>query len=239
MDNMNYSFDITQSPEYRQELAAQRSYMAKVYGWMTIGLLVTACVALACAMVPPIVALVNNFIVAIVLFLLLFGIGTMLQAMLFRLPAPVVAALFIVYSTLMGVMLSSLLLQYKIATLGAAFFVTAGTFGAMSVVGFVTKRDLSSWGMYLTMALIGLIIASIVSIFFTSGLFATLINFAGVLIFTLMTAYYTQMIKRQYASAEFGSQNQMRLAISGALMLYMCFINLFLYILSLLGDRRR
>src|SRR5204862_4161782 len=138
-----------------------------------------------------------------------------------------------------GLTLSVIFLVYTQASLYSAFFITAGTFGGMSLYGFVTKRDLTSLGSMLFMALIGLIIASVVNIFWANSTLYWIISYAGVLIFVGLTAYDTQKLKQiAYATANDAAMAA-RLSINGALMLYLDFINLFLFILRIMGDRRR
>jgi FtsH-binding integral membrane protein len=157
-----------------------------------------------------------------------------------RLSATVATVLFLVYSALNGLTLSVILLVYAHAVIASAFIITAGTFAAMSLYGFVTRRDLTSLGSLLFMALIGLILASIVNIFIPATWLTMAINYLGVLIFVGLTAYDTQRLK--YIALQTGNDPALaaRLSISGALKLYLDFLNLFLFILSILGgDNRR
>ena len=147
--------------------------------------------------------------------------------------------LFALYAILNGVTLSSIFLVYAQATIVNAFLITAGTFGAMSFVGLFIKKDLSMMGRILTMAVIGLIIALVVNMFWGNSMFDLLISLAGVVIFTGLTAYDTQKIKRlvtQYSQMD--EESTMKVALMGSLTLYLDFVNLFLYILRLLGRRR-
>lgn len=231
--------NLFQTAEYQQELAAQRTFMARVYGWMTIGLLVTALLALACSTVGPIRdTLWRNQPLMIGLIIVQFLVAMGLSFLVLRLPSVVSSTLFVVYSALTGIMLSSVLLVYTSESVAATFFITAGTFGAMSAFGYVTKKDLTGLGMFLMMGLIGLLIAIVVNIFLASSMLGFLISCVGVVIFTLLTAYDTQKIKQMYADAGYGSEGQMRLAIAGAFSLYLDFINLFIFLLRLLGSRR-
>ena len=236
------TFDITQSAEFQQELAVQRTFMARVYGWMTIGMLITALGALAVASSKE---LTDMFLLNRGMRLGL-GIGAFAVAMIFIFAqnkiAPVVAAaLFVVYSAMIGVTTGALIVViYSPASLVSAFAVTAGMFGTMSVFGYVTKRDLTGVGSFMMMGLIGLIIASFVSFFFggPNPLLHFVICIAGVIIFTGLAAYDTQKIKQSYAAGEAGSAVYKKAAIYGAFSLYLDFINLFLFIIQLLGNRR-
>ena len=144
---------------------------------------------------------------------------------------------FWVYAALMGVGLAPVLLLYTGASVAQVFFITAATFGAMSLYGYTTGRDLSSFGSFLFMGLIGIMIASLVNMFLHSGMMAFVISVIGVLIFTGLTAYDTQRIKENY-SVNYDGTMSGKMAIMGALNLYLDFINLFMMLLRLLGDRR-
>mgnify|MGYP000755191540 FL=1 len=145
--------------------------------------------------------------------------------------------MFVLYSVINGATLSSIFLLYTMSSIASVFFITAATFGVMSLIGIVTKTDLSGMGKMLMMALIGLIIATIVNIFMKSSGLAMILNYAGVLIFVALTAYDTQKIKNMLTMAP-SDENGQKLALLGALSLYLDFINLFIYLLRTLGDRR-
>ena len=146
--------------------------------------------------------------------------------------------MFIAYSVVNGATLSTIFLVYDLGSIGLTFLVTAGMFGAMSLYGFVTGRDLSSWGNLLTMALVGVILASVVNLFLRSEMLMWIVTYVGILLFVGLTAYDTQTIKRMiYSGAEVDEPMQ-KMALLGALSLYLDFINLFLYMLRLLGNRR-
>jgi uncharacterized protein len=173
-----------QSPEYQAELAAQRTFMARVYSWMTIGLLVTAFTALIVASSPELIKTIYTsggfWILIIAELAIAFGFGFALRFV----PVPLAAAMFIVYSVLTGATLSIVLLIYTASSVAATFFITAGMFAGVSAYGYVTKRSLDSIGSFCVMALWGLIIASVVNIFLHSNGMSWLISFAGVAIFT-------------------------------------------------------
>jgi FtsH-binding integral membrane protein len=155
-----------------------------------------------------------------------------------KLSAPVATALFMLYSALNGLTLSVIFLAYTHKTLGSTFLVTAAMFGAMSVYGMVTRRDLTRLGSFLFMALIGLILASVVNLFLASPAMYWIISYAGVLIFVGLTAYDTQRLKLVAEHTANDQAMAARLAVNGALTLYLDFINLFLLMLRILGDRR-
>ena len=148
-----------------------------------------------------------------------------------------VQAIYWSVTALMGVSLSLLLFRYTGASVARAFFVTAASFGALSLYGYTTKKDLSAFGKFLFMGLIGLILASLVNMFFPSGTMTFIISVAGVLIFSGLIAYDTQRIKEQYADA-WGSDTAEKVAIFGALSLYLDFVNLFQFLMSFMGQSR-
>jgi FtsH-binding integral membrane protein len=231
--------EIYQSTEYQQELAIQRTFMARVYGWMTVGLLTTAVTSLAIASSE---SLIRMFILnRPIMFGLIIAQVVVAMGFMFliqKLPAAVATGLFLVYSVLTGMTLSVLLLVYTMQSVSATFFITAGMFGAMSAIGYTTKKDLSGMGSFLMMGLIGLLIASVVNIFMQSSAMSWFISFIGVIIFTLLTAYDTQRIKQSYADGAYGTAAFHKTALFGAFQLYLDFINLFIYLLRFLGDRR-
>ena len=237
----NYQSDyasIEQTAEFRQELAAQRTFMARVYSWMTIGLLVTALTALAINSFGLQGVILPSNGVFITLLIVQFGVAMAMSFLLNKIPAFVAGIMFIVYSLITGITFSILFLVYTHASIYSAFFITAGMFGTMSCVGYVTKKDLTGLGSFLMMALFGLIIASIVSMFWASSGLYWIINYGAVLIFVGLTAYHTQMIKRAYAEGGAGSDTNNKVAIFGAFSLYLDFINIFIYLLRIFGDRR-
>lgn len=209
-----------------------------VYMWMTLALGVTGVVSLAVAGSEQLMRMVfSNSAIFWVLLIAEIGLVFYISARIMKISFATATTLFMLYSVLNGLTLSVLFAVYTKASIASAFFVTAGTFGVMSLYGYFTKRDLSSLGNILFMALIGLIIATVVNIFFFSETFYWIITYAGVLIFVGLTIYDTQKIKRALEGMEINETSQ-KLALLGALTLYLDFINLFLYILRILGDRR-
>lgn len=213
--------------------------MRKVYLWMTLALVITAITAYGVATSPAAIQFIlGNRIVffglIIAEFALVFAVGGMIN----RLSITTATLLFTLYSVVNGATLSIVLLAYTQESVTQVFFITAGTFAAMSAVGYLTKRDLSSVGRILFMALIGLIIATIVNIFWKNSGFMAILNYLGVLIFVGLTAYDTQKIKNMLLTAEDGGEVGQKMALLGALTLYLDFINLFLYLLRILGKAR-
>jgi FtsH-binding integral membrane protein len=218
--------------------AASRSFIVKVYWWMTLALAITGLVAVATAMNPDIMTSIIStpaFLVVIVGQLVLVLV---LSAAIRKLSAGVATGLFIAYSALTGLTFSMLFLIYTSTSIAQVFFITAGTFGLVSVYGYVTHRDLTSIGNLAFMALIGLIVASIVNIFLASSTLYWILSILGVLIFTALIAYDTQRIKRMASGIGDDGEVQRKAAVIGALALYLDFINLFLQLLRLFGRRR-
>jgi len=220
------------------EQIEERTFIGKVYRWMGIGLFLTAITAYFVVSTESLVyALASNSILFYGLLIGEVGIVIYLSARIQKMSAEAATAAFIIYSVLNGVTLSLLLLLYTGASVASTFFTTAATFGVMSAYGYFTKRDLTTMGSYLQMALIGFIIASVVNIFWANSTMYWIISYVGVLLFVGLTAYDTQKIKKMSAYAD-GTQITQKMAILGALTLYLDFINLFLMLLRILGDRK-
>ena len=218
---------------------AERSLFVSVYTWMGLGLALTALAALFTLSTPALLELIVKN--RAVFFGLIIGELVMvvaLSAMIKKLSASVATLMFLAYSALNGLTLSIIFLMYTSASIASTFFITAGTFGAMSIYGMVTKRDLTSWGSFFFMGLIGLIIASVVNIFLQSAMLYWITSYIGVFIFIGLTAYDTQKIKRMGQAGFADSTARHKLAIMGALTLYLDFINMFLFLLRIFGSRR-
>jgi FtsH-binding integral membrane protein len=211
-------------------------FMNMVYAWMCAGLATTAVVAWYVAIsgfYQTVYASGLFFPLIIAELILVFVISYAVN----KISAPVATVLFLVYAALNGVVLSVVFLVYSLGTLAGAFAVTAVMFGAMSVYGFVTKRDLTSLGSFLLMGLIGLILASVVNIFFASSALYWIITYAGIAIFLGLTAYDTQKLKEMAHHVEGNDAAAARMSIVGSLVLYLDFINLFLLLLRIMGRR--
>lgn len=222
--------------QIKQEQAA---FMTQVYGSMTIALLITAVVAIFTASSPALLEMI--FGNRLVFYSLLIGevlLVISLSAAVRRVSATAATAMFIGYAVMNGLTLAAIFLLYTGGSIASTFFVTAGTFGTMSAYGYFTKRDLTSWGGFLLMALVGLIIASVVNLFFQNETLYWIATYAGVLIFVGLTAYDTQKIKAMNIIGNAGTDEDRKEAIMGALTLYLDFINMFLYLLRLFGRRR-
>jgi membrane protein len=235
-DNYNRSYV---SPDRDRSLSFP-SLMRSVYIWMALALAVTGLTAMTIATQPQIVyAIFANRAIFWMLLLAELGMVIYLSARIMSMSFATAGIVFVVYALLNGVTLSSLFMAYTAESIAQTFFVTAGTFGAMAVIGFLVKRDLSAIGRFFYMALIGLIIATVANAFFHNSGVAMICNYAGVVIFSGLTAYDTQKIKNMLV--QFGDRRDetvMKLALLGSLSLYLDFINLFLYLLRFLGNRR-
>ena len=230
-----------------------RAYMIRVYNYMAMGVALTGiaswltfqaaggdAIVLAAGHVSgltPFGVLVFNPVTTIVLFLGTLGLVFLISWRIDRLQPSTALTLFMVYAALLGVMLSSVLLAYTVTSITRVFFISAASFGALSLYGYTTKRDLSPIGSFLMMGLIGLIIAMVVNMFLKSPGLEFAFSVVGVLIFAGLTAWDTQRIKEMYDPMEDGTIVG-RKAVMGALSLYLDFINLFLFLLRVLGDRR-
>ena len=219
--------------------AEQRRFMVRVYNWMTTGLGITGLVAFGIASSPSLTAAIfGNAVIPIVLMIAQIGLVFWLAARVMQMSAQKAGGVFLLYSALSGVTFSVVFLAYTTASITSTFLVTAGTFGAMSFYGYTTKKDLTSWGSFLFMGLIGIIIASVVNMFLANDTMYWVITYAGVLIFVGLTAYDTQKIKEMNILGNEGTDEDTKEAVRGALSLYLDFINLFLMLLRIMGGRR-
>jgi FtsH-binding integral membrane protein len=218
--------------------AAFPALMRKVYVWMTMALVLTGLTAYYVASSPGILQAVytNNILLwGMIIGEVALVIG--LSAAINRLSLTMATLMFVLYSVLNGALFSSVFVIYTMSSIANVFFITAGTFGVMAFLGYVTKTDLTSMGKYLLMALIGIIIATIANIFFKSEGLTTVVSYIGVLVFVGLTAYDSQKIKNMLLQAPDAGETAQKYALLGALTLYLDFINLFLYLLRILGKR--
>ena len=214
-----------------------RQSVTRAFVWMTLGLAITGLTALfvADSNLIEVIFSSGSFWMLVIAEL---AVVWFLSSRIMKLSMPVATAAFAVYSLLNGVTLSPIFLVYTGESITSTFFITAATFGTMAVFGYTTKRDLSSWGSYMMMGLIGLIIASLVNMFVGSSLLMWVVSYLGVLIFVGLTAYDTQRIKEMIAQSVGDEEQTKKVALLGALHLYLDFINLFIYLLRILGKRR-
>jgi len=237
MDFQRFNYQSVATSEEKAAVAFP-ALMRKVYVWMSMALVITGLTAWIVAHNASLLQLIyGNSATIWILFAVEIGLVIALSAAIHKLSLPVATLMFIVYSVLNGAVLSSIFLVYTMSSIATVFFITAATFGAMSVFGYVTKKDLSSIGKFLMMALIGLIIATVVNLFMKNSGLDMIISYAGVLIFVGLTAWDTQKIKQMCLQAPDTGESMQKLALLGALSLYLDFINLFIYLLRILGNR--
>ena len=234
----DYSFDLSE-PGNKFDSGfniKEQSFVSKVFSWMFMGLAATGLTAFLASSNPIIMkTLYSSPMIMIVLAIGTFALVWNLSANMHKMSPAAAIANFFTYSALNGVVLSSIFLVYTAQSIFSTFCIAAVTFGVTALYGATTKKDLTKLGSLLFMALIGLVIASLFNMFFHSTGLASLINYAGVLIFVGLTAYDMQAIKKIGQSHNYHPNY----AVIGALKLYLDFINLFIYLLRILGDRRR
>ena len=234
---------------YSDEMTAEREkslsinmpgLMRDVYAWMAIALVVTGFSAWFVSERPTISGLfLGSRMGTITLIIATFALVWRLSSAMGRMSLKSAAAMFLVYSVLNGITFSAIFLTYTLSSIGGVFFMTAGTFGIMSAYGYVTKADLSKMGNMCLMGLFGIILATVLGFFFDSTFLQLLISYAGILVFTGLTIYDTQSIKRLALTYHSRATDEgQKVAILGALTLYLDFINIFIYLLHLFGDRK-
>ena len=238
--NNELNFGTTMSRD--RELSMSQAFpilMRKVYVWMALALAITGITSFGVANSPGIMtAIFSNQIIFWGLVIAELALVFAISGAINRLSLTTATLLFVLYSVINGVVLSSIFIIYTMTSIASVFFITAGTFAVMAFIGYTTKADLTSLGKILIMALIGLIIASLVNVFFVKSTgFDLIVSYVGVLIFVGLTAYDSQKIKRMLEMAPDASEASQKLALVGALSLYLDFINLFIYLLRILGKR--
>lgn len=237
---LNYVEMQSQAALPGQRSRAFASLMTSVYMWMTMALGMTALTALYVAGRPDLVqALFSQQFTFWGIVIAQVVLVMVLSSRIMRLSFPMAGVLFAIYAILNGIIFSFVFLAYTMESIASTFFITAGTFGAMSVVGFFIKKDLSTMGRLFLMMLLGLIIATVVNIFLGSSALGWVVSLLGVAVFVGLTAYDTQKIKNMLVQYG-GEHNEVtqKIALLGSLTLYLDFINLFLYLLRFLGDRK-
>lgn len=234
-----YAASTTSTERQWDVSAAFPVLMRKVYVWMSLALAITGFTAYAVANSPGILqAIYGNQILFWILIIAEFGLVIGVSAAINKLSLSVATLMFVLYSVINGALMSYIFLAYTSSSIATVFFITAGTFAAMAIIGYTTKTDLSSLGKYLLMALIGIIIATLVNVFFVKSTgFDLILSYAGVLIFVGLTAYDSQKIKQMLMQAPDAGETAQKYALLGALSLYLDFINLFIYLLRIFGKR--
>ncbi len=238
MNYNDYEMNVAFRERELEASAALPALMRKVYVWMTLALAITGFTAFAVASTPNLqhIVLMNTWVMwglIIAEFALVMGISWGIN----KLSLTTATLLFVLYSVINGATLSVIFVAYSIGTISKVFFITAGTFAVMAFIGYVTKTDLSKLGKILFMALIGVIIATVVNIFVKSSGLDLILSYVGVLVFVGLTAYDTQKIKNMLWQAGDLSETSQKIALLGALSLYLDFINLFIYLLRIFGRR--
>ena len=238
---MNYNDFELKNLSIDDQLAMSSAFpvlMRKVYVWMTLAMVITGFTAYGIATSPGVQqAIFTNQILFWGLIIAEFALVIGVSAAINRLSLAMATLMFILYSVINGALLSSIFLIYTASSIATVFFITAGTFATMALIGYTTKTDLSSIGKYLFMALIGLVIATFVNFFIKSSGFDYILSYIGVLIFVGLTAYDSQKIKQMLLQAPDAGEGAQKIALLGALSLYLDFINLFLYLLRIFGRR--
>ena len=239
---MNYNDFHYGAVSQNRDLEMQAAFpvlMRKVYTWMTLALVLTGLTAYGVATSPGIMmALYSNSALMWGLVIAEFALVIGISAAINRLSLATATLMFVAYSVINGAMLSSIFMIYTAASIASVFFITAATFAVMALIGYTTKTDLTSVGKLLFMALIGLVIATIVNMFIGSSTLTMICSYVCVLIFVGLTAYDSQKIKNMLMQAPDAGESSQKLALLGALTLYLDFINLFIYLLRIFGDRR-
>lgn len=234
--------DLSTTVTREQQLETAAAFpvlMRKVYIWMTFALVITGFTAYYVATSETILmAIISNQILFWGLIIAEFGLVLGLSAAINKLSLTAATVMFVLYSVINGATLSFIFLLYTASSVFNVFLITAGTFAAMALFGYFTKTDLTSWGKYLMMALIGLIIATIVNIFAKSSGMEMILNYVGVLIFVGLTAYDSQKIKQMMLQATDTGEGTQKIALLGALSLYLDFINLFIQLLRIMGEKK-
>ena len=239
---MNYTdYELKEYAGERQwdVSAAFPVLMRKVYVWMTLALVITGFTAFGVANSPGILqAIYTNQILFWGLIIAEFALVIGVSAAINKISLTTATLMFVLYSVINGALLSYIFLAYTSSSIATVFFITAGTFAAMALIGYTTKTDLSSMGKYLLMALIGMIIATLVDVFFVKSTgFELVLSYVGVLVFVGLTAYDSQKIKQMLLQAPDAGEGAQKVALLGALSLYLDFINLFIYLLRIFGKR--
>jgi hypothetical protein len=230
-----------------QGLSAERQWavseafpvlMRKVYVWMTLALVITGLTAYGVATSPGVLqAIYGNQLFFWGLIIAEFALVVGVSAAINRISLTTATLMFILYSVINGALMSYVFLVYTASSISIVFFITAGTFAAMALFGYTTKTDLTSMGKILLMALIGLVIATLVNVFVRSSGLTLILSYVGVLVFVGLTAYDSQKIKQMLIQAPDAGEGAQKLALLGALSLYLDFINLFIYLLRIFGKR--
>jgi len=239
----NNQINLSGSNTYTQTNSNVKAFMSNVFSWMFLALIVTSVTAWWFANDLSLMRMLvteegKMSVLGWVVMLAPLGFVLLMSFAFNRLSYTTLIILFVTYSALVGISMSFILLAYTLSSVFLTFAITAGMFGTMAVVGYTTKTDLTSFGKIMMMGLVGIIIATIVNMFMQSSMLHYIISYVGVAVFTGLTAYDVQKLKKIGEGTTYGEENTKKLSILGALTLYLDFINLFLMLLRLFGDRR-
>jgi hypothetical protein len=216
-----------------------RKFLLNVYNWMAMGLALTAVIAYGVSTSETLLsAIFSNPILFWGIIILQFGVVIALSAAINKMPVLLAIGAFFLYAALTGLTLSSIFVLYTSSSIASTFLICALMFGSVSVFGYITKMDLSRFGTFMFMGLIGIVIASVVNIFLKSTMMYWIISYAGVVIFVGLTAWDTQKLKRMSEEVSFESDQGKKVAVLGALTLYLDFINMFLFLLRIMGSKK-
>lgn len=240
------NFNYVQTPQETASLS--KTFLASVFSWMSAALVITSIVAYyfgkdadlisLLRTVDPVTGRVSNTVLGLVVMFAPLGLVLAMGVGFRKLSYPILLSLFLLFAMLMGASLSYIFLKYTDSSIMGVFLASSGMFGLMAVVGYTTKTDLTKFGSIMMMGLVGIIIASIINWFLQSDSMSYIISFIGVLVFTGLTAYDVQKLKRIGAGTEYGAEETNKLVIWGAMDLYLDFINLFIMLLRLFGSRK-
>ncbi|HEY5124219.1 MAG TPA: Bax inhibitor-1/YccA family protein [Ignavibacteria bacterium] len=216
-----------------------RKFLLNVYNWMAMGLALTAIIAYGISTSETLLGVIfSNRILFWGIIILQFGVVIALSAAINKMPVLLAIGAFFLYAALTGLTLSSIFVLYTSSSIASTFLICSLMFGSVSVFGYITKMDLSRFGTFMFMGLIGIVIASVVNIFLKSTMMYWIISYAGVIIFVGLTAWDTQKLKRMSQEMNFDSEQGKKAAVLGALTLYLDFINMFLFLLRIMGSRK-
>jgi FtsH-binding integral membrane protein len=216
-----------------------RKFLLNVYNWMAMGLALTAIIAYGISTSETLLGVIfSNRILFWGIIILQFGVVILLSAAINKIPVVIAIGSFFLYAALTGLTLSIIFVVYTSSSIASTFLICALMFGSVSVFGYITKMDLARFGTFMFMGLIGIVIASVVNIFLKSTMMDWIISYAGVIIFVGLTAWDTQKLKRMSQEMSFDSEQGKKVAVLGALTLYLDFINMFLFLLRIMGSRK-
>ena len=239
MENKYFNYQEFSAEQQMEVSEAFPVLMRKVYVWMAFALAITGLTAYYVATNETLLtAILTNKVLFFGLIIAELALVMSVSAAINKLSLTVATLLFILYSVINGATMSIIFLLYEASSIATVFFITAGTFGAMATIGYTTKKDLSSIGRILVMALIGLVIATVVNLFFKSPGMTMVLSYIGVIVFVGLTAWDSQKIKLMLMQAPDVDEAAQKVALRGALTLYLDFVNLFLYLLRIFGKRR-